>query len=377
MSHFAKVFWREVGRIVTHPAVWGAVLLIPLFCALLTATVFGSGEMEELPIGVIDMDTSPTSRTIIRMLNTSPTLDITTYPTSQQEALEMIRRGEIYGYVVLPRGLTRALIEGRSATIPYYYHYALMGVGGEVATTLRTALTMVSVEPIVEGAIARGTTPRQIRSVVEPIEVEIHPLGNPTLNYNTYLSAPFFFIMYQIIIMLSTLYVVGCEREEGSAREWIACAGGDVVVALAGKLAPYSLCFLLTGIGAVAVLQLFGALTLGVWHTIGAMVLLVGASMALALFIYGLVPVMGVAMSLVSMVGSLGATLSGVTFPTEAMYPLFDHLARLLPVRHFTLLIQSEGFMYNWQHIVVLLLFLLLPLLTMGRLRRSLTKAER
>ena len=105
--------------------------------------------------------------------------------------------------------------------------------------------------------------------------------------------------------------------------------------------------------------------------------LLVGASMALALFIYGLVPVMGVAMSLVSMVGSLGATLSGVTFPTEAMYPLFDHLARLLPVRHFTLLMQSEGFMYNWQHIVVLLLFLLLPLLTMERLRRSLTKAER
>ncbi len=53
------------------------------------------------------------------------------------------------------------------------------------------------------------------------------------------------------------------------------------------------------------------------------------------------------------MVGSLGATLSGVTFPVPNMYPLVRDASYLFPVRHFTEMMQNmltggSGFIQLW-----------------------------
>ena len=50
--------------------------------------------------------------------------------------------------------------------------------------------------------------------------------------------------------------------------------------------------------------------------------LFVVATQALGLFLFSLFPAISLIISIVSMVGSLGATLSGVTFPVPNMYPL-------------------------------------------------------
>ena len=70
-------------------------------------------------------------------------------------------------------------------------------------------------------------------------------------------------------------------------------------------------------------------------------VLFVIATQALGLFIFSLFPAVSLVISVVSMVGSLGATLSGVTFPVSNMYPLVRDVSYLFPVRHFTEMIQT------------------------------------
>ncbi|MGG6549028.1 UNVERIFIED_CONTAM: ABC transporter permease, partial [Prevotella sp. 15_C9] len=78
--------------------------------------------------------------------------------------------------------------------------------------------------------------------------------------------------------------------------------------------------------------------------------------------------------SIVSMVGSLGATLSGVTFPVTSMYPPVHAASYLFPVRHFTEIAQSmlyfdSGFGYYWQSAAILWLFPLVALLILPRLK--------
>lgn len=68
------------------------------------------------------------------------------------------------------------------------------------------------------------------------------------------------------------------------------------------------------------------------------------------------------------MIGSLGATLSGVTFPVAAMYAPVDAASYLFPVRHFTeasqaMIYFNAGFAYLWQSVAILLIFLLLGVL--------------
>jgi ABC-2 type transport system permease protein len=337
------------------------------------ATLFGSGSMNNLAIGAIDHDHTPTSRTILRTLDSSPTLHITHHYTSTSEAMAALRRGEIYGFVEIPEGATRAMMLGTKISIPYYYHYALMSVGGEIDTALRTILTLVSVEPIAEVATSLGASEEKITAFLEPIGVDLHPIDNPTLNYHKWLTAPFFYIMFQIVILLVTIYSVGRERTQGSGNEWLELAEGDMFRALVGKLIPYTLIFLLVGLMAVWVLSESVGFSGPLWWYALLTLLLITSSQALAIFIYSIVPILGISMSFASMLGSLGATLSGITFPIGSMYPIFGYLALALPVRHFTLLTEGAG----WVHLVVLIAFATLPLFTLGRLRRVIITPER
>lgn len=76
------------------------------------------------------------------------------------------------------------------------------------------------------------------------------------------------------------------------------------------------------------------------------------------------------------MVGSLGATLSGVTFPVLNMYPLVRDASYLFPVRHYTEITQTMlyyggGFIHLWPSAVILCIFPLLALAMLPHLRRA------
>lgn len=377
MSALGRTIGREVKIIAHSPIRWIACTLLPLFSAFFMATIFGEGVMRELPIAVVDNDFSASSRALVRTIDSSPALHIAHHPTSSSEALAALRRGDIYGYVVLPRGFERDMTRGAHTTIPYYYHYALMSVGATVDSSLRPLLTMATLDPVVVTAREMGVSKERVEHFVEAVESDLHPLGNPTLSFCTYLSEPFFFVMFQIIILLTVVYVFGSEVNSSSAREWLAGAGGDIIVASIGKLAPYIAAFVASGLSGICILHTLSA---GAWQgSIGVlvvdMVLLVVASSSLALFLFALLPVMGLTISAASMIGSLGATLSGVTFPLTSMYPAFRTLALALPIRHFTLIAQnglydSGEFAPVWWNYAALVGFALLPLLTLPRLRR-------
>ncbi|MBO5901729.1 MAG: ABC transporter permease [Alistipes sp.] len=373
MRAFLRVLRREVLIVAHRPLLWVATIGVPLFSALFISTIFGSGAIQNIPIGVVDEEFTPTSRSIIRTIDSSPSLNVTHHFTSSTEALAAIKQREIYGYVVLPHNLTHNMVQGTRATIPYYYHYAFMSIGAQVQSTLQTLLTIISIDPIVVTANQMGVVESVVESFIEPTNSDIHPIGNASLNYGTYLTEPFFFIMFQIVILTTMVYALGTESSHG--KEWLTTANNNIFTAIVGKAVPYVCSFVASGMAALYIMSKIGNLTL-TWGLVGAMVGLVVASISLALFIYSLYPHMALILSAVSMIGSLGATLSGVTFPINSMYPIFRHLALLLPIRHFTIITQNifyteGGYGAVWQHIAMLASFCLLPFITATRLRKS------
>lgn len=377
MRGLGRVLWRELGVISRRPLLWIVTLGVPLFSALLMTTIFGGGQMRELPIGVIDNDFSASSRALIRTLDSSPTLSVVRHFTEPSEALRAVRSRQVYGYVVIPRDFSRDMTSGSRVEIPYYYHYALLSIGAQVESTLRTILTMATLKPLILTAQEMAISEQMAEEFLAPLNTSPYPLGNPQLDYHTYLSEPFFFVMLQIVVMLTVVYAVGSEVESGSAKEWLEKARGNMFVALVGKLFPYAAAFVATSLAGLCILYLpsppseHSALLWLAVATIG----LVVSSMAVALFIFSLFPAMGFVISAVSMIGSLGATLSGVTFPLASMYPIFRYLAFALPIRHFTLI--SQNLLYTegnlgavWWNVALLAGFTLLPMLTTRRLKR-------
>lgn len=378
-----NVLRREWQRMTSRRLYLGVCLVLPLFCLFFMATIFGSGQMENIPVGIVDKDNTATSRQIARNIAAVPTFSVTRHFSDEAAAREAVQRKEIYGYLSIPTGFEQRATTGMDATLSYYYHYALLSVGSELMAAFETALAPVALSPIAMKAISLGVNQEQITTFLLPVQSSMHPLYNPDLDYSVYLSQPFFYVLFQILILLMTVYAVGSELKFYTAQEWMTTARGNILTAVVGKLLPYT--FIFSVIGILANYVLYGVLHIPFQGSLLMMnlltVLFIIATQALAVFIFSTFPRIAYIISIVSMVGSLGATLSGVTFPVTSMYPPVHAASYLFPVRHFTEIAQSmlyfdSGFGYYWQSAAILLLFPLLALLILPRLRRWILKHE-
>ena len=55
-SPLYNVLHRELRRMTSRRLYLGVCLVLPLFCLFFMATIFGSGQMENIPIGIVDQD---------------------------------------------------------------------------------------------------------------------------------------------------------------------------------------------------------------------------------------------------------------------------------------------------------------------------------
>ena len=370
MSALLNVFRRELRRMTSRRIYFASCIVLPLFSLVFMATIFGHGQMENLPVGVVDADQTSLSRSIVRMVDATPELQVTKQYANETEARKAIQRKEIYGYLLIPSGIK---------SLCYYYHNAMLSVGGELHSTFETILKQVSMTPIVTEAVGLGESQTNITSFLIPISEEEMVSYNPNRNYAIYLTQPFFFVFLQVLLLLVTTYALGTESKFGTSDEWLQTAKGNMGIAVIGKLLPYTFIFIAMGVLANVVFFNWMKMPLpcSLWVMNGITILFILATQALALLLYAIFPVLSLIISVVSMIGSLGATLSGVTFPVTFMDMPVYWASFLFPIRHFVEVVQSllylgGTFANYWTNLVTLLLFIISPILLLPRLKRAL-----
>ena len=370
MSALLNVFRRELRRMTSRRIYFASCIVLPLFSLVFMATIFGHGQMENLPVGVVDVDQTSLSRSIVRMVDATPELQVTKQYANETEARKAMQKKEIYGYLLIPSGIK---------SLCYYYHNAMLSVGGELHSTFETLLKQISVTPIVTEAVGLGESQTNITSFLIPVSEEEMVSYNPNRNYAIYLSQPFFFVFLQVLLLLVTTYALGSESKFGTSDEWLQMAKGNMGIAVTGKLLPYTFIFIAIGVLANVVFFHWMKMPLpcSLWVMNGITILFILATQALALLLYAIFPALSLIISVVSMIGSLGATLSGVTFPVNFMDTPVYWASFLFPIRHFVEVVQSllylEGSFSNyWTNLVILLLFILSPILLLPRLKRAL-----
>ena len=371
---------RELRRMTSRRIYIVACLVLPLFSLVFMATIFGTGQMTDLPVGVVDSDNTSASRNIVRMVDATPQLQVIRRYANETEAREAMQRKDIYGYLLIQSRLAEKVGNNQPATLCYYYHNAMLSVGGELHSTFETLLQQVAVTPIVTEAIGLGEGTSAITSFLVPVsEIEL-PTYNHNRNYAVYLSQPFFFVFLQVLLLLVTTYALGSERKFGTSQAWLQSANGSMGIAVLGKLLPYTVLFIALSI--LANVVFFGWMQIpmpgSLWTMNGVTILFIFATQALALTLYSILPILSLIISIVSMVASLGATLSGVTFPVVFMDQPVYLASFLFPVRHFMEVVQSllylDGSFADYGlNLVILLVFIPLPLLLLPRLKRILT----
>lgn len=372
-----SVAWRECHRLKGNRIYLFCMVVFPVFVTLYFTSMMGEGIPTEMPVGVVDQDNTSTTRKLVRTLDAFQTTHVVSRYPSVDAARQAMQHNEIYGFIYFPKGTTASLNASRQPKISFYYSYASITAGALVFRDLKTAATLGSAGVGQATMRAKGYTDQQIKTFLQPIVVDLHPVSNPWINYNFYLSTMLIPGCIMLFVFLITAYSLGTELKEGTAKQWVEAARDNMVAALVGKLLPQTVVFLAVFLGFMA--YLFGALGFphpGGWTAILATgVLTVLAGEGFAVFIFGVYPSLRMAMSVCSLLGVLSFSMVGTAFPTLAMNPILQTLAAIFPLRHYFLLyeigiLNGQPLAEVWGSVAALLIFALLPLLVVRQLRR-------
>lgn len=368
---------RELRIIRQRPIYLLGSVGVIAFCAIFFLTFLKDGLPSDVPIGLVDYDYSSTSRNFCQQLDATQLGKVVHYD-SFAAAREDMNRGKIAAVCVVPVGMNDDIQANRQPKITFYVN-GLYFVSGALAW--KDLLQMVN---LTNGAVqrqafrARGYNDSQIMGMIRPVDVDVHQIGNVGTNYNYYLSSVLLPGVMEMIVIIVLIYSLGAELKYGTSRHLLQTSGNSIVTALAGKLLVWTLTF--SAIGLILILLLFHRLHFplagSIWNMFLGIFLMIFASEAIAIFILEMLPVPRLALSIGALYSVLGFSLSGFTLPIEAMPPYIQGLAAAFPLRHYYLFYVQEaifgaGFAGWWKQVIYLLIFILLPLIGLVRLKKA------
>jgi len=368
---------RELRIIRQRPIYLLGSVGVIAFCAIFFLTFLKDGPPSDVPIGLVDYDYSSTSRNFCQQLDATQLGKVVHYD-SFAAAREDMNRGKIAAVCVVPVGMNDDIQANRQPKITFYVN-GLYFVSGALAW--KDLLQMVN---LTNGAVqrqafrARGYNDSQIMGMIRPVDVDVHQIGNVGTNYNYYLSSVLLPGVLEMIVIIVLIYSLGAELKYGTSRHLLQTSGNSIVTALAGKLLVWTLTF--SAIGLILILLLFHRLHFplagSIWNMFLGIFLMIFASEAIAIFILEMLPVPRLALSIGALYSVLGFSLSGFTLPIEAMPPYIQGLAAAFPLRHYYLFYVQEaifgaGFAGWWKQVIYLLIFILLPLIGLLRLKKA------
>lgn len=376
LSALAASLHYSVARLVSRRIYTMMLIVIPLGCTCFFLSLLSPGIPRRVPTAVVDLDCTVMSRGIIRSLDAMESIAVTRLPVSYTEAMRLVRSGDIYGFFMIPSRFEQDALAGRRPTLTYYCNMAYY-VPATFAYKGFKTIAVTASGTLVEATLeAVGIDETEASALIRPVIIDLHPVGNPWLNYSYYLSSSFLPALLGLIILLTTAYSICDEIKRATSRRWLAVARDSILIALIGKLLPQWLIFASVGLLMQTVMYLFLDFPLNgsLFAMFAAMALYVAACQAFALLIVCIVPNLRLSLSILSLLGILAFSVAGFSFPVSDMYPAVGIFSRLLPVRHFFLIysdIALNGYPLYFVRLrfAALLLFLLAPLPLLWRLR--------
>lgn len=338
---------RELSRMFVRPLYIFASVGVMVLSTFFFLSIMWSGTPEQIPVAVVDADQSSISRRLCHEMQATSAVDIVLITPDYAEARRAMQRGEIFGILLIPDHFYSDLVAFKRPQLSFYTNNAYT-VGA--STAYKQLLTMCN---LTSGAFQRevlrkkGLPDDLIMKRIQPVTIEAHMVANPWSNYAVYLVSTILPGIMSLVVLMLTIFAIGFELKCHTCHDWLRAAGGNYTIAMIGKLIPYTILYIVLGIGCEVILFKFmhfpvnGSLT----RLMLAMILLIFAMESMAICIIGTLPTLRDAVSIGALYGMLGFSLSGFTYPVMNMLPAIQAWTYLVPLRYFYRIYVNEALM--------------------------------
>jgi ABC-2 type transport system permease protein len=354
------------------------MVVFPLLALFFFTSLMREGLPEDMPVGIVDLDNTTTTRSLVRRLDAFQSSEVVARFPSVAAARRAVQENEIYAFLYIPKGTTDALLSSRRPKISYYYNMSSVMSGSLLMKDMKVISNLGSAAVGQATMQAKGYTHDQIMAFIQPIKIDLHQVANPWTNYNLYLSTVFVPGVMMLFMFLISAYSLGMELKFGRGKEWMGKADNNIVVAILGKFLPQAVVFLLLIF--FYEFYIYDVLHFphvgGWWYIVLLALLEVFSSIGFGIFAFGLMPSLRMSMSVCSLWGVLSFSLAGSAFPVMGMDTPLQSLTWLFPLRHYYMLYQITVFngyplIDAWFHLVALVGFTLLPWFVIYKIKNA------
>ena len=377
------VLQRELVRMTHQPIYLTLMLVLPLLSFAFFALLFNQGVARNIPIAILDEDHTTLSRKVAQMIDDTPTAMVAYDIQDIDEGERLMREGRVMAIVQIPAFFEKCILSNTQTHIENYVSGTNITVNGLLSKDIQTAVTTFSAGIQLQLLTKQGLTERQAMAQLMPVRFDRHVLFNPYINYGYYLAPSFLPMMLLIFVVLTTVFSIGTELKNSTAREWLRTADDSVGAALLGKTLPVTVGMFLLSLAMFVIIfkvvgtPLNGSLAIILTGTL----LFIMSYQAISVLIFSLLANLRLSLSIGGGYSVLAFTFSGLTFPIMAMWEPMQWLSRLFPFTYYTDLFVDQ--MLRGAPVVCSLpdlgwmsLFVVLPLLCLPRLKRVCTEQK-
>lgn len=336
MKHIINIFqiwYREIGNIFRDKGIMIFILFVPLAYPLLYSYVYTNEVVRDVPVAVVDESNSHLSRELLRKMDASPDMKTAARCNNMDEAIELIRRHEVYGVVRIPSTFTTELAKGNQAPIGLYCDMSSMLYYKALLLTATNVSLEVNKDIKVNHYVT-GTTDRQEEVNKTPITYDYVALYNPQSGFAAFLIPPVLMLIIQQTLLLGIGMSAGNSRERhnGSVIPYHPWYRNPVNIVL-GKALPYFTLYVILAIYMFTVVtRMFTLPQLGHYDTFIAFVIpyilaCIFLAMVMSSFIYRRED----SILLLVFLSVPMLFLSGLSWPVSDMPGFWKYLSYLFP----------------------------------------------
>ncbi len=331
LHRLGSLIRKEIIQFLRDPVLLAFALLAPALQIVLLGRAVGQ-DVQNMPIAVIDYDVTPLSREVITALDNTQELIVTTYPDDLDTARDLIDRGDIIGFVVIPRGFMQGTLS------PDDVPQVQVVIDGQSSLTAGRTVSAAqgAVQSLLEDAARSSGQPRG------GIRVFTEALFNRTLDFRPdAITSQLGLITFEVTTLVAVMGIVR-EREIGTI-EMLTITPLKRLELLAGKaITPFLLGMLNFG-AMLGVTQFVFDVPLrgSLWALIALTALYLMCEIAYALIVSTLTRSQQQATTVVFVWAMVALTLSGYLVPITTLPRAMQWISWAVPLRHYLTVLRS------------------------------------
>lgn len=208
-----RIWMRELHLIFLDVGVMSVLFAAPLLYPLLYSTIYYPEVVREMPIAVVDLSHTSTSRQFTRKLDATPELKVTENCASMEEAILAFKNRKIRGIVQIPETFSSDIAMNRQTTIStyadmeFFMYYKALTAGATYV--ILDAGNRIQINNLMK----EGLTEKQAQVSAEPVKLVDNVMANKAGGFANYGVPASLILIIQQTLILAIGIMAGTARE--------------------------------------------------------------------------------------------------------------------------------------------------------------------